>query len=141
MWSGSSKPCNPPSPDYLHHLRMQWSNSTHRSPRHGHLHSHLRVRCPSISFVLKVDATLHIAVTRFRFSLPITRPALEVGFFVARHQMLGCSYSVMRLNFFFMTTQPATPQITSWVSSLSSLRVGGSSDARRLPILRAAINH
>ena len=51
------------------------------------------------------------------------------------------NHSVMRPIFFLLTTQPATPQITSWVSLLNSLRAGGSSDARRLPILRAAINH
>ena len=50
-------------------------------------------------------------------------------------------HSWVRLSFFLRTTQPATPQITSWVSPVSWLSVGGSSDARRLPILRAAINH
>ena len=51
------------------------------------------------------------------------------------------NHSVMRLSFFLLTTQPATPQITSWVSSLSRLMASGSSDARRFPIFRAAINH
>ena len=40
------------------------------------------MRCPSNSFVLEVDATLHVAVTSFRFSTPTSPgPLLKWAFF------------------------------------------------------------
>ena len=65
---------------------------------------------------------------------PSPGPLLKRVFCLALGVVLGVAkddHSVMRLSFFLLTTQPATPQITSWVSSLSRLVAGGSSDARR----------
>ena len=77
--------------------------------------------------------------------LPSPGPLLKRVFLcLALGVVLGVAkddHSVMRLSFFLLTTQPATPQMTSWVSLPNWLRIGGSSDARRFPILRAAINH
>ena len=73
---------NPHHPANLHHILMWCTNTTLKTPYVVGNNSYLRLLWRWISFVAPITGSLHLVHIRGRFSFPITRPALEAGFFL-----------------------------------------------------------